>query len=204
VTASRISWGVMTVLALFIAAYAGLVLFLPGFAPPFLSEQRANVPLALYGHLAGGMLAMALGPWQFSTRLRTRALGWHRRIGRAYVIAVIVGGLGGLGLAPGSMGGLVAHLGFGMLGVLWLSATTMAWIRIRSRDQVAHRRWMIRSYALTLAAVTLRLYIPLSSAAGVPFETAYQAISWLCWVPNLIVAEWIIFRRPSVAIQPVT
>ena len=203
-TTSRIPWAVMTVLALFIAAYAGLVLFLPGFMPPFLKEQRANVPLALYGHLAGGMFAMALGPWQLSTRLRTKALRWHRWMGRAYVIAVIVGGLGGIALARGSMGGMVAHLGFGMLGVLWLFSTTMAWIRIRSRDQVAHRRWMIRSYALTLAAVALRLYIPLSSVAGIAFEPAYQAISWLCWVPNLLVAEWIIFRRPSVAIQPVT
>jgi hypothetical protein len=49
---------------------------------------------------------------------------------------------------------------------------------------------MIRSYALTLAAMMLRLYVPSAVVAGIPFESAYPLISWLCWVPNLIVAEW--------------
>src|SRR5260370_20371385 len=53
---------------------------------------------------------------------------------------------------------------------------------------------MIRSYALTLAAVTLRIYLPASQIAGIPFPDAYQTISWLCWVPNLVVAEWWILR----------
>jgi len=61
--------------------------------------------------------------------------------------------------------------------------------------------WMIRSYALTLGAVTLRIYIPLFLMQGVPFEQAYPAIAWLAWVPNLIIAEWVfvsaIAARPS-------
>ncbi len=48
---------------------------------------------------------------------------------------------------------------------------------------------MIRSFALTLAAVTLRLYRPLSSLLPVAYDDAYRAISFLCWVPNLIAAE---------------
>ena len=69
-------------------------------------------------------------------------------------------------------------------------------------DVDAHRAWMLRSYALTLAAVTLRIYIPLSQVAGVEFEAAYQAISWFCWVPNLLIVEWIVLtrnRRPTAA-----
>lgn len=201
-TATRVSWVVMTVLAVFVALYAGLVLVLPGFGPPFLHQVRLTRPLALSAHLGGGLVAMALGPWQLSSRLRARALNGHRWMGRVYVIAVAVGGLGGLVLATGSQGGLVTHLGFGMLAVLWLAATGMAWIRIRARDQAAHRRWMIRSFALTLAAVTLRVYLPLSAGLGIPFEEAYQAISWFCWVPNLVVAEWIILRRRAPELQP--
>jgi hypothetical protein len=53
-----------------------------------------------------------------------------------------------------------------------------------------------RSHALTYAAVMLRLYIPMSRILGPPFEPSYQAISWLCWVPNLVVVEWIILRFP--------
>jgi hypothetical protein len=40
----------------------------------------------------------------------------------------------------------------------------------------------------------LRIYVPLSGPLGIDFLTAYQAIGWLCWVPNLLVAEWIIRR----------
>ena len=202
--AGKVSWGIMTVLALFVALYAGLVLFLPGFGPPFLNEKRLNMPLALYGHLTGGLIALALGPWQLSPRLRASRLNRHRWMGRVYVVAVLVGGLGGLSLAMRSMFGLVTHMGFGMLALLWLHATAMAWIRIRAGDQPAHWRWMIRSYALTLAAVTLRIYLPLSSLLQIPFEEAYQAISWFCWVPNIIVAEWIILRRSPPGILPVT
>ena len=200
----RMSWGIMTGLALFVATYAGLVLFLPGFGPPFLGPKRIEAPLALYGHLAGGLVALALGPWLLSLRLRRRALNVHRWMGRTYAIAVLVGGLGGVALAPRSMGGLVTHLGFGMLGVLWLYTTGMAWIRIRAGNQAEHWRWMIRSFALTLAAVTLRIYLPLGSLMQFPFEEAYQAISWFCWVPNLLVAEWVILRRSPPEILPVT
>ena len=200
--AKKASWVVMTVLALFIAAYTALVLFLPGFGAPFVAEIRTAMPLALMAHLAGGIAAIAIGPWQLSARLRARALHAHRWMGRAYVIAVAVGGLGGFALATRSMGGFVTHMGFGMLAVLWLSSTGMAWIRIRERDQAAHRRWMIRSYALTLAAVTLRLFLPISAVLQIPFEEAYQAVSWFCWVPNLVVAEWIILRRRAPELQP--
>jgi len=48
---------------------------------------------------------------------------------------------------------------------------------------------MIRSFALTFAAVTLRLYLPISAMLSIPFEEAYRAISFLCWVPNLALAE---------------
>jgi hypothetical protein len=55
---------------------------------------------------------------------------------------------------------------------------------------------MTRSFALTLAAVTLRIWLPLSAVAGIPFPDAYQVVAWLCWVPNLIVTEWFILRPP--------
>ena len=48
---------------------------------------------------------------------------------------------------------------------------------------------MIRSWSLTFAAVTLRIYIPVSVVLGIRFELAYPAIAWLAWVPNLLVAE---------------
>src|SRR2546427_9149512 len=114
---------------------------------------------------------------------------------RVSVPAVLSGGAAAIRIATVAQGGLPAHVGFGLLAVLWLLATGQAYRYIRAGDQDSHRRWMIRSYALTFAAVTLRIYLPLSQVVGIPFEPAYQTISWLCWVPNLIIAEWLMLRR---------
>jgi len=56
-------------------------------------------------------------------------------------------------------------------------------------DAIRHRRWMIRSYALTAAAITLRIYLPLVFVFHWPFSTAYPAIAWLCWIPNALAVE---------------
>ena len=89
-----------------------------------------------------------------------------------------------------------AHLGFGVLALLWLGTGAMAYYRIRHGAVASHRRWMIRCFALTLAAVTLRILLPLSQAAGIPFVSAYQLIAWACWLPNLALAEWWLRREP--------
>lgn len=57
--------------------------------------------------------------------------------------------------------------------------------------------WAIRSFALTFSAVTIRLQLGASFAAGQRFEDFYWMLSWTCWIPNLFVAEWLIRRRTS-------
>ncbi len=182
----------MRILAFIVAAYALVLLIAPEVRPPFLRERAAMMPAAVYLHLAGGAVAMALGPFQFSAALRARRLDLHRWLGRTYLVAVLLGSCSGFVLATVSQGGLVAHLGFGTLAVLWLATAARGYQLIRRGDDVSHRRWMIRNYALTFAAVTLRIYLPLALLSGVSFAVAYPAIAWLCWVPNLIVLErWI-------------
>jgi hypothetical protein len=102
---------------------------------------------------------------------------------------VLLGGLGGVSLSRFSYGGWTTHLGFAALGIAWMGTTLAAWVRIRSGDVAGHRAWMTRSFLLTLAAVTLRIYLPLSGLLGLPFDASYAVVSWLCWVPNLLVAE---------------
>ena len=187
----KIGWVVMIVLAAIIAAYAIAVLILPAMRPPFLQQRFVTMPLAATLHLAGAAVALLAGALQHNARLRGRFLDLHRWTGRVYVLAVLLGGAAALRLALVSEGGLPAHVGFGFLAVLWLLTTGQAYRFIRAGDQDSHRRWMIRSYALTFAAVTLRIYLPLSQVAGIPFEPAYQTIAWLCWVPNLVLAEWL-------------
>jgi uncharacterized membrane protein len=193
----RALWVVMTALATLVAAYAAAVLLVPGFGPPFVTLRRTTMPLAVAAHLVGGLVALAVGAWQMNARLRARVIELHRWMGRTYVIAVLIGGLGALRMAVVSLEGWVTHLGFGLLALLWLFTTASGYIAIRSHEEARHRRWMIRSYSLTLAAVTLRIYLPVSLALGVPFANAYQAISWLCWAPNIILAEWLLRRTQA-------
>ena len=153
--------------------------------------------LGLYAHVFAAIFALALGPFQFSARLRTRHLRLHRWSGRLYLgVGVLIGGAAGLYMAAYAFGGTVARLGFAGLAIAWLYTGLRAYVAIRSRDVTAHRRWMVRNFALTFAAVTLRLYLPAAVAAGVEMETAYPVIAWLCWVPNLVVAELWFNRSP--------
>ena len=190
----RALWVVMTALATVIAAYAAAVMLLPAFGPPFIAARRTTMPLAVSAHLAGGLVALAVGAWQLNAWLRDRVIALHRWMGRTYVAGVLVGGLGALRMAVVSEEGWITHVGFGLLAVAWLFTTGRGYLAIRSRDEARHRRWMIRSYSLTFAAVTLRIYLPLGLAAGISFATAYQAISFVSWVPNLLLAEWWVRR----------
>ena len=116
-------------------------------------------------------------------------------MGRLYLgVGVLLGGSAGLYMACHAFGGLVARLGFAGLAVAWLYSGLRAYLAIRSRDVATHRRWMVRNFALTFAAVMLRLYLPASMAAGIDFDIAYPVIAWLCWVPTLLAAE-LLFNR---------
>jgi uncharacterized membrane protein len=151
-------------------------------------------------HVIGGSLALLIGPWQFSRRLRTRNLPLHRWLGRIYLLAVALGALAGFFLAFFSTGGTVTHLGFGILAILWFFTGWMAYSSARTGQIAAHREWMIRNFSLSLAAVTLRMWLPLALFAfHWPFLSSYIVISWLCWLPNIVVAEWLIRRRTAFA-----
>ncbi len=156
--------------------------------------SRYILPLRL--HIAGGMGALLAGPWQFSQRLRQRRLNLHRWLGRFYLVEVALGSIAGFAMATVSEEGLPTHLGFGFLAILWFFTGLQAYRMVRQGRIEEHRKWMIRNFALTLAAVTLRNYLPLMLFAfHWSFRTSYITVSWLCWLPNLLVAEWMI--RPN-------
>ena len=71
----------------------------------------------------------------------------------------------------------------------------MAFIKIKKGDFLSHTKWNIRSYALTLSAVTLRFYAYLFDVFEVqmgPKET-YILLAYLSWIPNLIIAQFLIW-----------
>lgn len=211
---SRVGWTAVLLLAVAITAYAVmpyLLLSLPALAEAgqglagAYAERPVVVQAIFFVHIVGGAVALLLGPLQFWRGLRARRPRVHRWIGRAYLAGVAVGGLAGLALAPFSQAGWVGLFGFGALALLWLLTGWRAYRAIRQGDVASHQAWMIRNFALTFAAVTLRVWLPLMITAplltGAPFDfesafaNAYAAVPFLCWLPNLVVAEWLIRRR---------
>ena len=161
---------------------------------------------AFYAHIVAAGIALVIGPFQFWRWLRRRHPRVHRWMGRTYLLAIAVAGLGGIAIAPLSQAGLTGLFGFSALGVLWLVTGWRAYRAIRRRDVASHRAWMIRNFALTYAAVTLRLGTLVLILVQVPFTAgkfefeaafanAYVAMAFMAWLPNLVFAEWLIRRR---------
>jgi uncharacterized membrane protein len=146
--------------------------------------------IAFYSHIYFGGISLLTGWSQFSKKLRAKRLTLHRLLGKIYVVAVLISAIAGFYAAIYANGGIVAKLGFSFLAIGWFYTTLNAYTTIKRKEIQKHRKWMIRSYSLTLAAVTLRLWMPiLPNLLGISFDDSYIIISWLCWVPNIIIAE---------------
>lgn len=146
-----------------------------------------------YLHISFGGIALLSGFSQFIKKLRDSSITLHRTLGKIYLVSVAASGVSGLYIAMFATGGIISILGFSSLSMMWLFTSLQAYRAIRNRDIQKHQHWMIRSYALCFAAVTLRLWAPLLQFGfGMEFTIAYRAVSWLSWLPNLLLAEIII------------
>jgi uncharacterized membrane protein len=159
----------------------------------------------LFVHVAGAATALLLAAPQLLPVVRRRWPAVHRWVGRLYIVGCLVGAVAGFIVAFGSFAGPIATIGFASLGVIWFIANLQGWRTAMARNFTDHRAWMIRSFAMTFGAVTLRLYLPLFPLLGVDFLDGYRAVSFLAWVPNLILAELYLrgaFRRRSRVMAP--
>lgn len=196
-------WSLGALLCVFLALFS-YRWFLPfGFRPPAILANALARPW-LYLHIAGAATALLIAPVQLLPALRRRGRPWHRLLGRAYITACLVGGVGGLVSAFGSTAGPVAISGFAVLAVVYLAVNAVGWLRATQRRFLKHRRWMIYSFAMTSAAVTLRIELQLFVLSHMSFGDAYRAVAWVSWLGNLAVAELYLRsafgrRAPSVA-----
>jgi uncharacterized membrane protein len=181
------SWLALMSAATVISVYS-LRYGLPEVPSPYLPNFIAQ-PHFLITHALAASVALLVGPWQFIGRLRRRWPGVHRCVGRVYLASVAVAWLSSIPLALHAYTGAFASAGFLTLGIFWIATTVAAVVAILRRKVSNHRRWMIRSYALTAAAITLRMYLGFAITLRIPMEVAYPAIAWLCWVPNLLTVE---------------
>jgi uncharacterized membrane protein len=181
-------WFLLALLA-FVNALEALRYLLPHVPFPAQLDNFTQRRIALSLHALGGAIALLAGPMQFVPRFRESSWNRHRLVGWIYCGAVLLGWCASLWIAPHSQTGWIASAGFLALGAAWIVATTLAVRFILRGDALSHRRWMIRSFALTAAAITLRMYLPLVFVFHWPFSIAYPAIAWLCWIPNALAAE---------------
>lgn len=180
-------WALAAFLSVGVAAYAWW--FAPqvqNLSPEIAANLFARPWLAL--HAGGAGTALMVGAFQLLPAIRRRR-SWHRWLGRIYGVGCIAGGCAGFVLAFGTTFGPVAGVGFGLLAPIWIYCTVQGWLAARAGRFEDHRRWMIRSFSLTFAAVTLRLYLPIGIMSGLTFEQIYVATAWISWIPNLILAE---------------
>jgi hypothetical protein len=202
-------WIVFAILALSIGFYP-LYYYIPDM---HIKGLLANKPhelvvstvwhTAFYIHITFGGIAMLTGWTQFIQKLRDRYVNTHRTIGKIYVGSVMLSSLAGFYIALFASGGIPSILGFGSLAAAWFFTILMAYTSILKREFKQHENWMIRNYALTFAAVTLRIYLPVSQMMHIDFITSYRVISWISWVPNLVVAGIIINKRARISAYPV-
>jgi hypothetical protein len=202
---------VMAVLALFVGLYPFRYFFVDrkfGLLQ-LKSESLLTNPfwnIGFYSHIVPGGIALLIGWLQFNKRIRTKRLTWHRTIGKIYVVSALVSSMAAIYVALYATGGIVASLGFMCLGLFWFFSTYKAYTSIRYKNIDGHREMMIYSYAACLAAVTLRLWLPLLRSLFHDFTKAYLLVAWISWIPNLLVAFYIIRRQrlaTNNSLQPV-
>ncbi len=149
---------------------------------------------AFYLHIFSSLFILAAGVVQFSRWVRERFLNLHRWVGRVYILLILViSAPAALVMSFYGNGGAFAQMSFVILSLLWWWFTYKAFATVRKGDIRSHQKFMIRSYALTLSAISLRIsQMLLSEHTLLEPETIYLTISWSSWVGNLLVAEWII------------
>jgi len=152
--------------------------------------------LWLLPHVAAGLLAIVIGPLQFWPKIRRDYLQFHRVAGRVYVVLVLIGAAGALGLAGKIKGSPAYALGLAGLATAWVTTTLMAFVAIRRKNLTQHKQWMVRSYVVTFAFVTFRLADDVLQAAHVQNEDVRSKyLAWACWAVPLLVAEVVMQGR---------
>jgi len=207
ITMRRFQFALLALAAIIIGFYPAIYFLIdPRFG---LLQSKSAALLAdgvwnagFYTHITLGGLALLSGWSQFSSTLRARRLNLHRTLGKIYVAAVLISGTAGIYVGFFATGGWMASLGFICLGIVWVSSTLAAYSSIRRKDTHRHQRMMIYSYGACFAAVTLRIWLPLLTLAFGDFIPAYRLVAWLCWVPNLAVAHWIVLGLNKKSLSP--
>lgn len=158
--------------------------------------------VSFYVHVFSTSLCLLAAFTQFSKSLLHKYPKVHRAMGKIYVVNIVfINFPVALVMALYANGGYPSKAAFLLLDVLWCWFTLKGWLLIKTGDIIRHKEFMIRSYALTFSAITLRSWkIVLSHVTDIPEVEIYMIDAWLGFVPNLLVAELLIrWKRKDLA-----
>lgn len=162
------------------------------FTAAFLALKEDEIKLfhyqmAFFTHVYTSIFVLIFGAFQFSTWLRQKFSGLHKGMGYAYISLILVfASPSGLVMGYYGNGGIYSKISFCLLAILWFCFTLLALLKIKQKKYLAHRSFMILSYALTLSAISLRLFkwLIVHTLELPPMDT-YKIVVWLGWVFNL-------------------
>ena len=165
--------------------------------PKLYEAGHHGATVAIGAHFAAGAMLLLLGPVQLIRPVRERFHTAHRWIGRVYVVAAALAGLGGLGfvLSKGTIGGPVMSFGFGLYGTLMVLAAAQTWRFGAARALERHRAWGIRLVPLVVGSWLYRMeygfWMPLTHGLGsnADFTGPFDRVMAFFYVPNLLLAE---------------
>lgn len=151
---------------------------------------------AFYLHIFSSLPVLLFGAFLFSKRIQQRFSKLHRILGKAYVgLVLVLSAPAGMVLAFYANGGWLVQLSFLLATPLWWYFTWRGLKTAMTKNFVAHRRWMIRSYALAFSAITLRAsQLILNEFGGMSPEHQYLFVAWESWMLNLLLVEFY-FRK---------
>ena len=154
---------------------------------------------AFYSHITTSLIVLICGAFLFSNFILKNYSFFHRVVGKVYVfLLLLVAAPSGMVMAYYANGGWMAQLSFLILTPLWWWFTWKGFQTALQKDFKSHRIWMMRSYALTLSAISLRVYqLILGSYFFLDPLTQYIFVSWVGWIGNLIFVEFLIFRKKN-------
>jgi uncharacterized membrane protein len=152
---------------------------------------------SFYIHVFTGMLTIIAGFTQFSKTILRKYPKLHRTMGYIYVMDVLlVTGPAAFVMSLYANGGISARISFTLLSILWIVFTAAALVFALRKKFVWHKQFMIRSYALTLSAISLRAWkVVIACSFHIAPMDRYRIIAWLGWGLNLIIAEIIIWKQ---------
>lgn len=177
---------------MFIYSFVGYVFLPPGTLAPPLKPSFDSNTVAIIAHAVFSSIAIVSGVIQLRRSFRVKYPKVNIRLRYMYFVSVFFGSVTGFYLAFFAYAGFANVVGFSLLAILWLYTTYKAFIFQKHDNMPSFRIWIVRSYALTFAAVTLRIYMGLFFLifGYKQFEYFYATLGFLCWVPNLLFIEW--------------